>query len=719
MPPTTHARSAVRGLLLVRACCGAFGIGLLAVLATSAMAQTYYVDNSVDTCSAASAGTEADPYCTIAQAMAAHKGPGITIIVKPGIYREQVAVPLAGAAGLPFVFQASGPGVVVDGSDDFTNIARWVPSLGTSHLAASVTWKPKQVYVDGARLALTTLASDLMPANSFRWVAGEGLYVNLAGDNPGAHQTLVGRRNHGFSIYSKSFVTIDGFQIAHTEDRGINIQNGCADLVISHNTVSFANSYGIQTVNGQRIVIDGNTVSDCNFHGIGLTAGASGCTVSNNESFRNAHPTIRQANGIYLFGASGNTLLTNRLHHNQDTGMYFGSGSNNCISSQNRSWSNGDHGFDHVASSGTQHVNDVAYGNLLDGFSFEGNSPGSSLFNCIATENGNSTAEYDLWVDASSSVGFSSDHNLFWNSAARPAIKYVSTLYSSLAAYQQGTGLDPHSIQADPLFADPSAGDFGVESGSPTIDAGHSGVEIGPVADSLGLAPFDDFRTTNRGCGPLAFADIGALEFVPVDVAPVATSPVLLKSNREELLTFTVSASDADGDSITSLVMAPGQQSTISGATFTPNATNTGGTFNWAPGTAIGNFVVRFIASNTLADTCTTRIQIVHPIRSEVPVEDQQGVALAPTLAFSDGFPNPSVEAVDFSLDLPEASSMDWSVYDMQGRLIRSDARSLPAGRHRLRWDGITASGRRAEPGMYFIRARVGGAQYLRRVVRF
>ncbi len=717
MLPTTHALAAVRRLLHVSVCRGALGVGLLAVLASSAMSQTYYVDSSVDTCSATSAGTEADPYCTIAQAMAAHKGPGITIIVKPGIYREQVTVPLAGAAGSPFEFRASGPGVVVDGSDNFADPLLWTPSLGTSFVAVSVNWNPQQVFVDGARLTVTTATPDLMPTNSFRYVIGEGLYVNLGGANPGAHSTLVGHRNYGFNIFSKAFVIIDGFQITRTNDRGINVQNGCSDLVISHNTVSFANSYGIQTVNGQRIVIDGNTVSDCNLHGIGLTAGASGCTVSNNESFRNAHLTIRQANGIFLSAAPGNTLSGNRVHHNQDTGLYWSAGSNNCVSVHNRSWSNGDHGFDHLNTTGVAHVNDIAYSNFIDGFSFEGNSPGGSTYNCIGIENGLANSGSNLWVDAASSVGFTSDHNIFWNSTLLGPVRYVATRYASLADFTLATGHDVHSRQADPLFANPLAGDFGLGYGSPAIDAAHSGVANWPATDVLGTARVDDFRTADTGEGPVTFADIGVLEYLPIDVAPVVTSPPQIKSLPVLPISFEVTASDADGDAITSLVMVPVRMPANSGATFTPNETNTGGTFLWNPGLTTGSFRVAFIATNTLKDTSETHIQILKKLRGQGLGEAQEGPAL--TLAFSNGFPNPSVGAVDFALELPEASSMDWAAYDMQGRRIWSEARSLPAGRHRLSWNGVTASGRRAEPGMYFIRAQVGGTQFVRRVVRF
>src|SRR5262245_22550325 len=92
-------------------------LGLL-IVAASPAAAAYYVDNGSASCSPAGPGTEAQPYCTISAAVAAHSGPGIEIIVKPGIYRETVTVPASGSAAGNFVIRASGPGVVVTGADD-------------------------------------------------------------------------------------------------------------------------------------------------------------------------------------------------------------------------------------------------------------------------------------------------------------------------------------------------------------------------------------------------------------------------------------------------------------------------------------------------------------------------------------------------------------------------------------------------------------------------
>ena len=722
MFPTRSIMGAGR-LFRAAALSAGFATALLAASVTLATAQTtVYVDNQSLSCSPSGPGTELAPYCTITDAMKSWKGAGVTIVVKPGVYREQVTITAlaAGVSGSPFVLQAQGPGVLIDGADDFANTALWTASLGTSFVAASVTWTPKQVYVDGARLALTTLTPDAMPANSFRWVSGEGLYVNLGGDNPGAHQTFVGHRNYGFNMFSTSFVKVDGFAITRTEDRGINMQNPCTDLVISHNTVSFANSYGIQTVNGQRIAIDGNTVSDCNFHGIGLTAGATGCTVTNNDSFRNAHPTVRQANGIFLSGAPSNYISGNRLHDNQDTGLQFNASSTGCVSTNNRSYRNGDHGYDHLGTANTIHVNDLAYGNYMDGFSFEGNSPGSQLYNSIATENGLTTNEFDLWVDATSSVGFVSDHNIFWNSTAQPPIKFVSTLYPTLAGYQAASGQDAHSFQADPLFSNAAAADFTVRSGSPAIDAAHSGVAQWPATDVTGAPRVDDPRTANSGEGPIAYADIGVFEFVPSDAAPVVVSPATVAVAKGGTVTFTISVSDPDGDAINSLTMVPVKMPANSGATFVPNATNTGATFTWNVGSNNGAWKVSFIARNALADTSITTIQIKGKVKTASAglTDPAELTAEIPAIALSGGFPNPSANGVDFALDLPASTRVELAVYDMQGRRVWGEQREYAAGRARLHWDGMTASRQRAGVGIYLVRVRAGESEYVRRIIR-
>jgi PKD repeat protein len=487
---------------------------LIASSGVAADAATFFVDGPNPSCvNSTSSGTEALPYCTITAALNGHAVGGNTIMVKPGIYHEQVSVPASGLSGSPIVLQGTAAGVVVDGSDDYTTTAQWTLFSGNVWLASAVTWDPRQVFLDGARTDSSVVAPASLPARSYRWVSGAGLYVNAGGGNPGTHQARVGRRNYGFTLPARSFITIDRFEITRTEDRGVFLSGNCTNVTVTHNTITYTNKMGIQAVGGSAIVIGSNTVGNCNDHGIAFITGVTGSTIEDNESFRNARPIDRVANGIYLFGCPSNTIRRNRVHDNEDSGFQIQSGSNGCISYLNRSYSNGDHGFDHLTATGTIHVCDVAYGNFRDGFSIEGNSTGTQVHDCIGVNNGLTTTEVDLWVDLGSTTGFVSNYNLFWNSTAQAPVKYITTMYATVSAYSAVSGQDAQTIQADPRFVNAAAGDFHLLTGSPAIDNGNSGAPNWPSLDADGLARFDASGVANTGIGPVAFSDRGAFEF--------------------------------------------------------------------------------------------------------------------------------------------------------------------------------------------------------------
>ena len=215
-------------------------LGFLCGLAGHALAAgTFVVDAANPGFTDTGPGTEATPYCTISAAAVARWGPGTTILVKPAIYREQVNVPVSGADGSPFVFQALGPGVVIDGTDDFSDPALWTPFSGDVWLAQSVTWVPQRVFFEGAPLIPSTAEPADIAPGTFRHIPQEGLYVNLGGDNPGMHQTLVGRRLHGFRLYQGDWVTFNGYAgqyVTHPlrflgEVRRVLRPGGCAVFV--------------------------------------------------------------------------------------------------------------------------------------------------------------------------------------------------------------------------------------------------------------------------------------------------------------------------------------------------------------------------------------------------------------------------------------------------------------------------------------------------------
>jgi hypothetical protein len=572
----------------------------------AAAADTFYVDQAHGACSDLGPGTESAPFCTITGALSAQHTPGTVLVVQPGLYREQVIVPASGNAANPIVIRAAGPGVTVDGADDVSAASHWAPFVGAVYLAADVGSPPNQVFVDGVRLTPSAAAPADLPPNTFRHVVGEGLYLNLAGDAPSAHQVLVGSRANGFWLPARSYVEVEGFEVVHTEDRGIYVSGAATGSVIRNNRVRFAYKYGIAISQGSAIRVAGNVTTDNQDDGISLVAGATGCTIEDNESARNVHPTERKAQGIELSGASDNLLQRNRMHHNQDSGEHLSAGSANNRSIQNRSWSNEDHGFDRLNSTNTLSIGDVAWGNFRDGFSNEGASAGGRMFNCIAVDNGRTTNRFDLWVDGQSSVGFVSDYNLFWNSSGQAPVKFIATIYPTLAAYVSASGQDLHSTESDPRFAAAAEGDFHLQAGSPAIDAAETGIAEWPEADAEGRPRVDDPGTADTGHGPVTFADRGALEYRP-DQAPLVTAPSARAATVGHELAFAVTGVDPDGDPIASLTMS----GLPAGAQFDVASDHGSGTLRWTPlPVELGTHVATFTAGNALSGSAATMITV-------------------------------------------------------------------------------------------------------------
>lgn len=79
----------------------------------------------------------------------------------------------------------------------------------------------------------------------------------------------------------------------------------------------------------------------------------------------------------------------------------------------------------------------------------------------------------------------------------------------------------------------------------------------------------------------------------------------------------------------------------------------------------------------------------------------------------------PSAGEVRLSLFLPHAAAARVAVYDLSGRHIRTLSEGWTSlGRTDLAWDGRSAEGISAEPGLYFVRADCEGRVATERLVR-
>jgi hypothetical protein len=97
------------------------------------------------------------------------------------------------------------------------------------------------------------------------------------------------------------------------------------------------------------------------------------------------------------------------------------------------------------------------------------------------------------------------------------------------------------------------------------------------------------------------------------------------------------------------------------------------------------------------------------------------GDASAPegSVAMDRPTPNPFSSTMRFAYSIPSgAAAVDIGLFDLAGRRVRSLARgSQVAGQYEVRWDGLGDDGKRVKPGVFFLRAEVGPARRVSRVV--
>ena len=103
-------------------------------------------------------------------------------------------------------------------------------------------------------------------------------------------------------------------------------------------------------------------------------------------------------------------------------------------------------------------------------------------------------------------------------------------------------------------------------------------------------------------------------------------------------------------------------------------------------------------------------------IASSRPTLDLAGAPGVPTLDRAN--PNPFAGTTEISFTLPAQASAALSVYDVNGRLVRTLKReTLPAGLHRVEWNGLDDRGHKARSGIYFLKLEVGSVTRTDRIL--
>jgi parallel beta-helix repeat protein len=373
----------------------------------------------------------------------------------------------------------------------------------------------------------------------------------------GATPTITGNTD-GFYINAKTYITVQGFTITGTTGDGIVVKNGCSNIRLEGNHVSYSGqpvsgktAKGIRLQDSSNSTIENNTVDHSSSYGI-YVPGSTGILVHDNNSFNNAFGYQRAASGIRLYQSNNNTVSGNRSHNNEDSGIDVDSSGSNLLFN-NVIYNNGDHGIDNTNhSTGNRIISNTVYKSVTAGINVEGTSTGVTIANNISMDNGIASprTHSDIRVESGSTAGTTLDYDLLNLSTPDTLVIWSSVAYTSLTALRAATGQEIHGIQADPKFVNAAGGNLHLLAGSPAIDSANSGASGQPAQDADDNVRVDDPATPNTGAGPRAFDDRGAYEYQAPPVDHMVISPAGPTITAGGSQAFTAQGFDAGGNLI-------------------------------------------------------------------------------------------------------------------------------------------------------------------------
>jgi hypothetical protein len=478
-------------------------------------------------------GSRDEPWGTIAHA-ARMVGPGDTVNVGEGIYRERLEMQVSGEPGRPIIFQAATPSekVVLDGS-----------SLEVPAGRSAMILIDSQRYVTIRGLEITgyeSEASGHVPVGILVTGAADHVRLqdNFIHDLGTTFQGRTGGDAHGIGVFGTSVDhPIDGVEIVDNELANLALGSSEA-LVVNGNVKGF--------------LIEGNLVHDTNniaIDVIGFEGTAAdptvdqardgivrGNTVWNVDSYGNpAYGTDRSADGIYVDGGR-DVLIEGNVIHDVNIGIELAS------EHAGRSTRN-------ITARNNLVYDATAIGVAIGGYDrHRGSTEDCVIVNntIVNTEGAELLVQFDTRRNVISNnvivagpqhvfvenpytenVDNALDHNLYYSVDGSDVgvWRWKDTGYHDFETWRARSGNDRHSVFVDPMFVDAEEQGFGLEAGSPAVDAGAFLASSG-ATDIMG-----DLRAQGGGI------DLGAFEATAPSPSPTPsiTEPVTFVGELEWL----------------------------------------------------------------------------------------------------------------------------------------------------------------------------------------
>ena len=390
----------------------------------------------------------------------------------------------------------------------------------------------------------------------------------------------------------------------------------CSNVEAWNNTITCRTNSALRVWNSNNVKFHDNFI-DSFYHwsagGPGIQVERSKGDMNNIEIYDNVI-TNTYGPGIWLIGTAGaydKSLSSVYIHHN----IFYGSGTNPSIE-----WVGG------VLGSGIHNV--LIENNVFDGvhnaavvnmYSTDTNA-GPSGTGFTTTVRNNIIVNTVPRTKNAAGTGYGVINRL---TSSHTIVLENNCLYNNIAGNYKNVK-STTDIYVDPLFADQSSYDYHLKSvagrwnGNTWVTDSTSSqcIDAGSASSDYSNEPEDNGDRINIGAfGNSKYASKSGTLVVDTNQAPVINSIPDVSVEAGKSLTFTVSASDADGDSLT--YSASG---TPSGATFNSKS----GVFSWTPAAGQeGTYSVTFeVSDGILKDSVTVAVSVVKQADSSTTVSE-------------------------------------------------------------------------------------------------
>jgi hypothetical protein len=503
---------------------------MLAMAATAAMANTYYVSTSGND---SNAGTISLPWRTIQHAANTVK-PGDTVYVRAGVYNEIVSPPNSGSAAGGSITFSSYPGelATIDGTGLGIPGGQWGLFTIQNQSYIIVNGFEIRNYKTSKR-APVPIGIYIVGAGTNNQVLNNHIH-DIATTATGCAANAFGMTVYGTQApASIDNLTISGNEIDHTTtgcSETLSVDGNVENFTITNNLVHDTNNIGIGAIGYEGVAPVGSMCGTelCDRARNGEISGNTvyNITSNHNPAYGSTNNHSFGANGIYV---DGGTLITieRNLVHNTDIGIEISSENpggqtpglekgdyviarNNLVYNSNSvgitigGYDSKRGGTDHCSIvNNTLYANDTAKTGEGE-FQIQYYATNNIFENNILYAGSQGIFVYDYTVSEPDPATL--DYNLYYSTVGATAATWTwqKKAYTGYSSYLSATGNDSHS----PPFSSPdfvslsTPPNLDLQSGSPAINAG---TNLG--ASIVGTVDYAGNPRTNGGA-----INIGAYE---------------------------------------------------------------------------------------------------------------------------------------------------------------------------------------------------------------